>query len=210
MLQAIKAFALLGGEWVLAVILLLSLWALAVVWDRYFYFRERHVRAKGLNEKLPPLLASGSLAEAKALCQEIECPESAVVAAGLETLPLGTGAAEEAMESRRIEARLAMDRHVLVLGTLGNNIPFVGLFGTVLGIIKAFNDLALAGTSGPSVVMRGVAEALVSTALGLLVAIPCVAAFNYFQDRVRRTMLNADRLSRLVIVHEKKLTKAKG
>ena len=207
MLQAIKAFALLGGEWVLAIMLLLSLWALAVVWDRFFYFRERHVRAKGLEERLPALLAAGKSAEAKALCREVPCPEAAVVEAGLDTLHLGVNSASEAMESCRIGERLAMDRHVLVLGTLGNNIPFVGLFGTVLGIIKAFNDLALAGTTGPSVVMRGVAEALVSTALGLLVAIPCVAAFNYFQDRVRRTLLNADRLSRLVLTHAEKLSK---
>jgi biopolymer transport protein ExbB len=205
MLHAIKAFALLGGEWVLAIILLLSLWALAVVWDRFFYFKERHVRAKGLGERLPALLAAGKMKEAVTLCRETDCPESGIVLAALDALPQGTVSASEAMESRRIEERLAMDRHVLVLGTLGNNIPFVGLFGTVLGIIKAFNDLALAGTAGPSVVMNGVAEALVSTALGLLVAIPCVSAFNYFQDRVRRTLLNADRLSRLVLVHEKKL-----
>jgi len=209
MLQAIKAFALLGGEWVLVILLLLSLWALAVAWDRFFYFRERHVQAKGLGERLPALLAAGKSAEAKALCREVPCPEAAVVAAGLEVLSLGVEAAGEAMESRRIEERLAMDRHLLVLGTLGNNVPFVGLFGTVLGIIKAFNDLALSGTTGPSVVMSGVAEALVSTALGLLVAIPTVAAFNYFQDRVRRTLLNADRLSRLVLAHAQKLSKPK-
>jgi biopolymer transport protein ExbB len=209
MLHIIKAFALLGGEWVLAVIILLSLWGMAVVWDRFFYFRERHVRAQELEKQLPALLAAGSGQEVAALCRKVDCPEAGVVLATLEALPLGVECAEQAMEAQRIEERLEMDRHVLVLGTLGNNVPFVGLFGTVLGIIKAFNDLALAGTAGPSVVMNGVAEALVSTALGLLVAIPCVSAFNYFQDRVRRTMLNADRLSRLVLVNEKKLTKEK-
>jgi biopolymer transport protein ExbB/TolQ len=209
MLHAIKAFALLGGEWVLAVIILLSLWALAIVWDRYFYFKERHVRAQELEKQLPALLAAGSAKEVAALCRKVDCPESGVVMATLDALSLGLECAGEAMEAQRIEERLEMDRHVLVLGTLGNNVPFIGLFGTVLGIIKAFNDLALAGTAGPSVVMNGVAEALVSTALGLLVAIPCVSAFNYFQDRVRRTMLNADRLSRLVLVNEKKLTRKK-
>jgi biopolymer transport protein ExbB len=207
MLQAIKAFALLGGEWVLAIIILLSLWGLAVVWDRFFYFRKRRALALKLEERLPALLAGGKGAEAKMLCREIPCPESAVVMAGLETLHLGVDAASEVMDSRRIEERLAMDKHLLVLGTLGNNVPFIGLFGTVLGIIKAFNDLALSGTTGPSVVMRGVAEALVSTALGLLVAIPAVASFNYFQDIVRRTLLNADRLSRLVLAHSQKLSK---
>jgi len=100
-----------------------------------------------------------------------------------------------------------LERNMSWLATTASVTPFIGLFGTVLGIIKAFNDLALSGTTGPSVVMRGVAEALVSTAFGLLVAIPAVASFNYFQDLVRRTLLNADRLSRLVLAHSQKLSK---
>jgi biopolymer transport protein ExbB len=204
MFQLIKAFALLGGEWVLVILLLLSLWAMAVVFNRFFYFKERGLRARDLNTQLPPLLEAGNLEGAKAVCREMTCAESSVLLAGLEASVRGSEAAEQAMESRRLGERLDMERHLLVLGTLGNNIPFVGLFGTVLGIIKAFNDLALAGTSGPTVVMRGVAEALVSTALGLLIAIPIVALFNHFQNKVRCTLLNADRLSRLMLSYSKK------
>jgi len=78
------------------------------------------------------------------------------------------------------------------------------LFGTVLGIIKAFNDLALAGTSGPTVVMRGVSEALVATAVGLLIAIPCVAAYNYFQNWIKRELSNSDRLTALLMAYAEK------
>jgi biopolymer transport protein ExbB len=94
---------------------------------------------------------------------------------------------------------MVLEKNLLILGTLGNNAPFIGLFGTVLGIIKAFNDLAVAGTSGPTIVMRGVSEALVATAMGLLIAIPAVAAYNYFQGKIKRSMLNSDRLSRLLL-----------
>jgi len=204
MFQLIKSFALLGGEWVLAVMLGLSLWAMAVAWNRHFHFKNRGRHARDLDVKLPPLLEKGDHAASIALCREAVCAEASVVLSGLEALPRGREAAEQAMESRRLGERLEMERHLLVLGTLGNNIPFVGLFGTVLGIIKAFNDLALAGTAGPTVVMRGVAEALVSTALGLLIAIPIVALFNHFQDKVRRTLLNADRLSRMMLSYTKK------
>jgi len=207
MFQVLKGFALLGGEWVLGVLILLSLWALKVVIERWMFFGTREKRAVELNAQLPALLAAGKAAEAMELCRKSACPEGSVVAAGLENLGLGVEAVEQVMESKRLEERLALDRHLLILGTLGNNIPFVGLFGTVLGIIKAFNDLAISGTAGPTVVMNGVAEALVSTALGLLIAIPIVAFFNFFQEKVRRILLNADRLSRLMLAHSKKLSK---
>jgi biopolymer transport protein ExbB len=204
MFQILKSFALLGGEWVIVVMLLLSLWAMAVAWNRFFYFKERGGKARELDAQLPALLVAGKADAARELCRKTPCPESSVLEAGLAQIEKGVEAAEQAMESRRLGERLDMEKHLLVLGTLGNNIPFVGLFGTVLGIIKAFNDLALSGTSGPTVVMRGVAEALVSTALGLLIAIPIVAVFNHFQDKVRRTLLNADRLSRLFLSNARK------
>ena len=103
---------------------------------------------------------------------------------------------------------MLMEKNLLVLGTLGNNAPFIGLFGTVLGIIKAFNDLAIAGTSGPTVVMRGVSEALVATAVGLLIAIPAVAAYNYFQSRIKKSLASADRLSRLLLAYSGKKKRA--
>jgi biopolymer transport protein ExbB len=96
---------------------------------------------------------------------------------------------------------MALEKNLLVLGTLGNNAPFIGLFGTVLGIIKAFNDLAVAGTSGPSIIMKGVSEALVATALGLFVAIPCVATYNYFQNWIHQELSKSDRLSGLLLAY---------
>ena len=87
-----------------------------------------------------------------------------------------------------------------ILGTLGNNAPFIGLFGTVLGIIKAFADLAHNQSGGITVVMTGIAEALVATALGLLVAIPAVIAFNYFQGSIRRILGQVDATANLVMV----------
>lgn len=83
------------------------------------------------------------------------------------------------LEMKRLQNGLAL------LATSGSTAPFIGLFGTVIGIIKAFRDLALAGTGGPSVVAKGIAEALVATAGGLAVAIPAAVLYNYFQRRVK-------------------------
>ena len=118
---------------------------------------------------------------------------------GVEELPRGSTAAVEAMASARMRERLALEKHLGILGTLGNNAPFIGLFGTVLGIIKAFADLARNQGGGAAVVMAGIADALVATAVGLLVALPAVVAFNIFQGRIRRTMGRVDLLAHLVL-----------
>ena len=86
-----------------------------------------------------------------------------------------------------------------ILGTLGNNAPFIGLFGTVIGIIQAFHDLSSNPEGGPSVVMAGISEALVATAVGLLVAIPAVIAYNGYQRMVKRRLSNAEAMKRLVV-----------
>ena len=203
MLQVIKALALLGGEWVLYLLLALSLWSVAVMWDRYFSFRKRMADVDHLDEKIPGLLTQGKVEEAKKLVEASQSPQAAILLAGLNNLSFTPEALEEVLESQKIREKLDMEKNLLVLGTLGNNAPFIGLFGTVLGIIKAFNDLALAGTSGPTIVMRGVSEALVATAVGLLIAIPCVAAYNYFQNQVKRSLAAADRFSTLLLAYAK-------
>jgi len=89
-----------------------------------------------------------------------------------------------------------LERYLGVLGTLGNSCPFIGLFGTVVGIIKAFHDLAASGSGGPTVVAAGIAEALVATAGGLAVAIPCVMFFNYFSRKVKTMDVEMEAVSK--------------
>jgi len=204
MLQMIKAFALLGGEWVLYILLGLSVWSIAVIWDRFFLFRKKAKESEILEAKAPELLIKGQIKEVQVLLQNLTSPAAAILRVGIANLTAGPEALEQILGSQRIHEKLALEKNLLVLGTLGSNAPFIGLFGTVLGIIKAFNDLALAGTSGPTVVMRGVSEALVATAVGLLIAIPCVATYNYFQNWIKRELSNSDRLSALLLANAKK------
>ena len=201
MLQAIKAFSLLGGDWVLYILVALSLWCLAVIWDRFFLFRSKAKDAERLGSEVPELLAQGKLPQIQKLVENAASPEGIILREALRHLSMGREGLEPLMESCKIQEKMILEKNLLVLGTLGNNAPFIGLFGTVLGIIKAFNDLAIAGTSGPAIVMRGVSEALVATAMGLLIAIPAVAAYNYFQGQIKRSMLNSDRLSRLLLAY---------
>jgi biopolymer transport protein ExbB len=203
-LHVIKSFALVGGEWVLYILIALSVWCAAVIWDRFFLFRARAKEEELLGNQVPALLAKGEISKARKLVKNSASPEGVILKACLSNLSLGREALEQLLESSKIQERMTLERNLLVLGTLGNNAPFIGLFGTVLGIIKAFNDLAVAGTSNPAVVMRGVSEALVSTALGLLIAIPAVISYNYFQNQIKRSLLNADRLCRLILAYVSK------
>jgi biopolymer transport protein ExbB len=121
----------------------------------------------------------------------------------------GAKSAEEAMQGAAALQRMKLERRLAYLGTLGNNAPFIGLFGTVIGVVQAFEalgqkEVAAAMSSSamaPQEVMAGIAEALVATAVGLLVAIPAVAMFNVFQRRARAILANTEALSRVLLAH---------
>ena len=196
MIQTIKTLALLGGDWVLYLLLFLSVWCAGVILERFWAFRGL---GAGVGKDLEAGLTAGQFAAVLRSLQGDESPEGQVLRAGLSQKGLDREGLREVFDSARIQVKLGLEKNLLVLGTLGSNAPFIGLFGTVLGIIRAFDDLALQGTAGPSVVMRGISEALVATALGLLIAIPAVVSYNHFQGRIKRCLLNTERLCRLAL-----------
>jgi biopolymer transport protein ExbB len=197
--EHILAFTLLGSEWVLWLLVLLSILSVAVMVERAIAMSGRWVDFETLSAKLQDKIAAGDLKAARELLGEPRSPEVRVALLGLEQLPRGITPAVEAMASARSRERLALESHLGILGTLGNNAPFIGLFGTVLGIIKAFADLAKNQGGGAAVVMAGIADALVATAVGLLVALPAVVAFNIFQGRIRRTMGRVDAIAHMIL-----------
>ncbi len=93
-----------------------------------------------------------------------------------------------------LRTRGQWERNLAILATIGNNAPFVGLFGTVIGIIQAFHDLSSQAGTGIQTVSMGISEALIATAVGILVAIPAVVSFNLFQRRVKRALQEAEAL----------------
>jgi biopolymer transport protein ExbB len=129
--------------------------------------------------------------------------EGRVLAAGAANADRGPDAAQEMMRSTLIDTRLEMERGLAFLGTLGNNAPFLGLFGTVLGVIHATQDLSTAAGRASSSVMAGISEALISTAVGLLVALPAVVAYNYFQRTLKTRSISAESLAGELIAHMK-------
>jgi biopolymer transport protein ExbB len=128
--------------------------------------------------------------------------EAAVVVAGLIEAPRGAAAAREAMAGAVAIQRIRLERRLAFLGTLGNNAPFIGLLGTVIGIVMAFEELGKMGANAAAgTVMSSIAEALVATAIGLAVAIPAVASFNYFQRRIKSIAGSTEALTRVLLAH---------
>src|SRR3954452_16158622 len=168
------ALTLHGAGWVLWLLIWLSVLSIAVMAERFWYFATHTTEAKTLAADILELLKS-------------------------KQGPTDNDALDGAMAGAKAREKLRLERNLAFLGTLGSNAPFIGLFGTVLGIIKAFHDLAGSQAGGPAVVMAGISEALVATAVGLMVAIPAVAAFNYFNRRVRACMTQVDWLGHLAL-----------
>ena len=197
--ERLLSFTLLGSAWVLWLLAILSVVSVAVMVERALAMPRKVPDLDDLAARLLEPLGNGDLAGARRAIGEPTTPETRVGLIGLSEIRRGREVASEAMASAKARERLSMEKRLGILGTLGNNAPFIGLFGTVLGIIRAFADLAENQGGGASVVMRGISEALVATAVGLLVAIPAVIAFNIFQGRVRRTMGRIDTMAHLIL-----------
>jgi biopolymer transport protein ExbB len=185
--QRLLAFTMLGAGWVLWLLVGLSVLSVTVMLERGLYFAQRR-----MSKRFPELLRlcqDGSLDKAAQLAAG-DAMEAEVVRVAARVAGSGQEAVEKAVASTIDRRRLEYERWLFVLGTLGNNAPFIGLFGTVLGIIRAFADLAAhpAAAAGASTVMAGISEALVATAVGLFVAIPAVLAYNIYQRLLKRVV----------------------
>ncbi|HTB61524.1 MAG TPA: MotA/TolQ/ExbB proton channel family protein [Polyangia bacterium] len=185
-----------GSSWILYLLLGLSLAAVTIMLDRiWFYLQERPPKAR-LAAALAAL-GKGGAAAALAKLTDARSMEAAVARACLSHADDGVAAVEERKAGAIEQERTRYERRLAFLGTLGNNAPFIGLFGTVLGIIRAFHDLAGNSLQGTQAVMSGIAEALVATGVGLLVALPAVAAYNIFTRQVERAASASE-----VLAHE--------
>jgi biopolymer transport protein ExbB len=196
-----------GATPILYLMIGLSVVSLAIMIERGWFFVTVSENIERLAAALAARLNADDVRGARELASASKSAEAAIVGAGLQQLERGAEAAQEAMASATALQRMRLERRLAFLGTLGNNAPFIGLLGTVIGIVQAFEKLQNAGVgggNGPATdVMGAIAEALVATAIGLVVAIPAVAAYNYFQRRIRATLANADALTHILLAHAK-------
>lgn len=183
-----------------------SIIALTVTIERWWHFRKIKFNPRTFLEvlsKIQGAVKEGKVEEAIATTDGMVGPIPDLVRTAVMNRNKSKVELDELLTAARMEQRLILERYLGVLGTLGNTAPFIGLFGTVVGIIKAFHDLAISGSGGPAVVAAGISEALVATAAGLLVAIPCVIIYNYYMKRVKEmaTIMEVSSIRLLVVLH---------
>jgi biopolymer transport protein ExbB len=174
-----------------AVILLASVLALGVGIERLLALWGVRAQTRALGETIARHLLRGDAASARMAAERSQAFAADIFLAGFERAAKTTGPGlDAAVERERMQALLKLRSKLWILGTIGASTPFVGLFGTVIGILRSFRDLGLdvsgGGTGGPGTVMTGISEALVSTAAGIIVAVEAVILYNYFQSRLAR------------------------
>ena len=195
-----------GSEWVLWLLFGLSVVSIAVIVERAWFLWARRVDVDALTQQLDTLLAEGRVEDARAALSKQRGMAARVSEAILQSFGDDSEALEDRYRAALERERLRYERSVGFLATLGANAPFIGLFGTVLGIIAAFADLeaAGAGQNRTQAVIGSISEALVATAVGLLVAIPAVVAYNQFQQQVERSVGTTEVLARTVMVRARR------
>lgn len=208
--QLLNVFLFLGSEWVMYLLMFLSVISIAIALERGWFFFQRKADLGVLLDDMKALLSKGETQKAMERLRQDKSLPARVAESGLDALHRGADAADEIMQSTLVRERQQYERGLAYLGTLGNNAPFVGLFGTVLGIIRSFRDLSANTQQGAQAVMGGIAEALVATAVGLLVALPAVAVFNTYNRHLRTLASSADALSHLVLSFAKSDTPRAG
>lgn len=191
-------FALLGATWVLWLLIALSVISIYVIIERFAFYRSLVGADATIGRRLRNALSELDWSEAETVVKKGRGTGARMVHEMLAVRHGGKDAMEAAMTSVRSDEKIRLERNLSFLGTVGSNAPFIGLFGTVLGIIQAFNQLGATGRATgaqAASIMGGISEALVATAVGLLVAIPAVVAYNMYQRRVKQTLSEGDALA---------------
>lgn len=205
LIEKLKSAAQLGSAWVLYLMLALSFVSVSVMLERVLFFLRHRDDVEALGKDLEKLLHQGDVAAVKKRLAASPSLEAEALRTAVDWADAGPDAVWEVIESELGRVRRKLERGSTYLGTLGNNAPFVGLLGTVIGVIQAFQMLGEGGQNKAAMggVMAGIAEALVATGVGLVVALPAVVAYNLVQKRSNDIEANVGILARLVMAHLK-------
>jgi len=176
-------------------LLLCSIVALAVALERAWFLYRARMNTREFMERINGALATNQLNEANRLCEEYRGPLSSIFQTALRKHRRSREEIEKAIESSAGIEVAKMERNLVILATMGKMAPLLGFYGTVTGMITAFESIAKAGMGDPGVVAGGIAEALITTAAGLTIAIPTVTVQYFFVHRINRFVLEVEESS---------------
>ncbi len=173
------------GGFTLYILLSCSIVSVTIIIERFLYYRRRsRIKRQDFMNKIRQKLEKGNINEALEICKKTDTPFSKVVYGGLSFYNHSEKEISNNMEREIVIETTILEKFTAIVGTIGSVAVYIGLFGTVLGIIRAFHDISASGAGGISVVINGISEALVCTAAGLSVAVPAVVAYNYFIKKI--------------------------
>lgn len=203
--EKIFAAAQVIDQAVLILLLLLSIISIGVIIERFFSLRKVAKESERVRARIKLAVGSQSLNDIEDIGRDITTIEGRAVNHALKHIKeSGSKGLEEVFNSISMLERPELEKSLNFLATIGSNAPYIGLFGTVLGIMKAFNDLAQSTDAGQQTVMAGISTALVATAAGLFVAIPAVISYNAFQKKVKSILQNMDLVKEFCLAFAKK------
>ncbi|MGE3758770.1 MAG: MotA/TolQ/ExbB proton channel family protein [Pseudobdellovibrionaceae bacterium] len=203
--EKIFAIAHLADVVVLWVLVLLSVISIGLILERFFAIKRVSNESSRVRARLKLALQSHHLEEVEDMARDPHSLEGRALSYGIRHIKEnGSKGLEEAFSSFALVEKPELEKHLNFLATIGSNAPYIGLLGTVLGIMKAFNDLAITPEAGQQTVMAGISIALIATAAGLFVAIPAVISYNYFQRQVKSILQNLEAAKDLCLAYARK------
>lgn len=203
--EKIFAVAHVIDQAVLWILLFLSLLSLGMILERFFNLNKIHSQTKRVREQIKNSIQNHQSDFFEDLSRDTLSYEGRVANYALKHIKeSGSRGLEEMFNTYVLSIKPDLERFLSFLATVGSNAPYLGLLGTVLGIMKAFNDLAQAQDAGQQTVMAGISLALVATAAGLFVAIPAVIFYNYYSKQVKSILQSIESVKELGLTYAKK------
>lgn len=172
------------GGFLMYPIFICSLIAITIFFERMFFLKSIKTKTKRFVLRVKNLVKKGSIELAISACRKSPTPISEIMLAGLMKFGRGRDEMKEAIEDSANQEIPVLERNLSTLSTIGNITPLLGLLGTVFGMVKAFNVIAVMGVGKPEALAGGISEALLTTAFGLSIAIPTIVVYNYLSHRV--------------------------
>jgi biopolymer transport protein ExbB/TolQ len=202
-IQTLLGLPIFHAEWVLWLLIGLSVISMAIIVERLIFYRRHAIDIETVKNNLSNHLKAGDFESAASYLRKFDALETNVVLFGLRDHQSGADSVQDLIAGAAGKETARFEKRLNYLATVASNAPFIGLFGTVLGIIRAFNDLSSNMSEASGAVMAGIAEALIATAVGLLVAIPAVIAFNGLKAKVKGLSDNLHLLTGILLANLK-------
>lgn len=188
------------SPYVISTLMFFSVMMIAYAIERWWVFKTRGTFDQEFWQRISNFVIQGRLKDAVSLCEVTPTVYAEIFRAGIETSKFSRADSEDSMVIQKEECQEELRKRLGLFGTLSFISPLLGLLGTVMGIMRAFHDMSIAGSGGPDIVAAGISQALITTVVGIIVAIPSAVFYNYFTFKLRAVIVHMNSYSQRLLV----------